>query len=66
MELIITLLVLGAILMFLETILPGMVSGIIGFLCLLAAVVVGYHELGFRTGNLILSGVLVGLGIGAW
>jgi membrane-bound ClpP family serine protease len=66
MGIIITLLVLGAILMFLETILPGMVSGSIGFLCLAAAVVLGYHEFGLRTGNLILAGVSAGLVIGVF
>ncbi len=52
--------------MLLETILPGMIAGIIGFLCLVAAVVLGYQEFGFRTGNLILGGVLVGLGMGVF
>jgi len=64
MALIITLLILGAVLLFLETLLPGMIAGIIGFLCLLAAVVLGYQDFGFQTGTLLLLGVLVGLGIG--
>lgn len=68
MTLIITLLVAGAILMFLETLLPGMVTGIVGFLCLVAAVLIAYQELGLRTGNLVLGGVVVGLvlGVFAW
>lgn len=66
MALIITLLILGAVLMFLETLLPGMIAGIIGFLCLLAAVILGYKDFGFQTGNLILLGVLVGLAIGTF
>lgn len=66
MALIITLLILGAILLFLETLLPGMVAGIIGFLCLLAAVILGYRDFGYQTGSLILAGVLVGLLIGTW
>ena len=66
MALIITLLVVGAILMFLEILLPGMVAGIIGFLCLLAAVILGYRDFGFQTGNLILGVVLVGLVIGVF
>jgi membrane-bound serine protease (ClpP class) len=66
MTLIITLLVLGAVLMFLETLLPGMVTGIIGFLCLVAAVILGYQEFGFRTGNLVLGGVVVGLALGVF
>lgn len=68
MTLIIILLVLGAVLMFLETFLPGLIAGIVGFLCWVAAVVVGYVEFGFRTGNLILGGVLAGsvLGVFCW
>jgi membrane-bound serine protease (ClpP class) len=64
MALIITLLVLGAVLMFLETILPGMIAGSVGLLCLVAAVVLGYQDFGVQSGNLILGGVLVGLVIG--
>ena len=66
MALIITLVILGAILLFLETLLPGMIAGLIGFLCLMAAVVLGYRDFGYQTGSLILAGVLVGLLIGAW
>lgn len=66
MTLIITLLVLGAVLIFLETLLPGLVTGIIGFLCLVAAVIFGYQEFGFRTGNFILFGVVVGLALGVF
>ena len=66
MTLIITLLILGAILLFLETLLPGMIAGIIGFLCLMAAVILGYRDFGYQTGSLILAGVLVGLVIGTW
>ena len=66
MTLIITLLVLGAVLMFLETLLPGMVSGIVGFMCLVAAVIVAYQEFDVRTGNVVLSGVVVGLALGVF
>lgn len=66
MTLIITLLVLGAVLIFIETLLPGMVTGIIGFLCLVAAVFLGYREFGFRTGNLVLGGVVAGLALGVF
>jgi membrane-bound ClpP family serine protease len=66
MALIITLLVLGAILLFLETLLPGLIAGILGFLCLVAAVILGYRDFGYQTGTLILAGVLVGLLIGTW
>ncbi|MCX6914921.1 MAG: hypothetical protein NT167_18025 [Verrucomicrobia bacterium] len=66
MTLIITLLIVGAILLFLEPLLPGMIAGIIGFLCLMAAVMLGYRDFGYQTGSLILAGVLVGLVIGTW
>ena len=66
MALIITLLILGAVLMFLETLLPGLIAGIIGFICLVAAVILGYSDYGYQTGTLILAGVIVGLIIGTW
>lgn len=68
MTLIIILLVVGAVLMFIETVLPGLVSGILGLLCWVAAVTLSYTQFGFHTGNLVLSGVLVGLvaGVFCW
>jgi membrane-bound serine protease (ClpP class) len=66
MTLIIVLLVLGAILIFLETFLPGLVTGILGFLCWVAAVILSYRDLGLQTGNIVLGGVLLGLIIGAF
>jgi len=64
MAAVIILLVLGAVLLLLETVLPGLIAGIVGFCCLVAGVVVGYVEFGARLGNLILLGVLVGLVVG--
>jgi membrane-bound serine protease (ClpP class) len=66
MALIITLLILGAVLVFLETLLPGLVAGTIGFVLIMAAVVLGYRDLGFQGGNIILSIVLVGAVLGLW
>lgn len=66
MALIIALLVLGAVLLFLETLLPGLVAGILGFLCLVAAVVLGYQNYGYQTGTLLLAGVIAGLLAGVW
>ena len=68
MALIITLLILGAVLLFLETLLPGLIAGIIGFICLMAAVILGYRDFGFQTGNIILAIVLAGLvsGVFVW
>jgi len=66
MALIITLLILGAVLLFLETLLPGLIAGTTGVLCLMAAVILGYRGFGYQTGSLILAGVLVGLLMGTW
>lgn len=64
MELVITLLVVGAILLLLETVLPGMVAGIIGGCCLVVGVILGYMEFGAQTGTWILCGVVVGVIVG--
>jgi len=64
METVVTLILVGAALLLLETVLPGMVAGILGILCLVAGVVVGYASFGVRTGNLILLAVGTGLVIG--
>lgn len=52
--------------MFLETLLPGLIAGIVGFICLVAAVVLGYQDYGYQTGTLILAGVVAGLIVGTW
>lgn len=64
MVLVVTLLLVGAILLLAETVLPGMVAGVLGALCLIAGVVVGYQEFGAAIGSWILLGTLVGLLIG--
>lgn len=64
MTVIIILLAIGALLLFLEILLPGMVVGIVGLICLGAAVVLGYRDFGSGGGNLVLGIVLVGLIIG--
>lgn len=66
MAVILILLLLGAALMFLEVFLPGMIAGIAGFVCLVAAVVVGYTEFGFVTGNYVLGAVVLGLALGTF
>jgi membrane-bound ClpP family serine protease len=66
MTLIIVLLAVGAILMFLEVFLPGLVAGTLGFLCWVAAVILSYRDFGLQTGNLMLGGVLAGLVIGVF
>jgi len=64
MELVITLFVVGAILLILETVLPGMIAGAIGLLCVIAAVVQSYVAFGPQTGTAVLFGTLVVLTIG--
>ncbi len=58
MELVLTLLIAGILLLVLETVLPGLIAGIIGFCCLIAGVVVAYG-LGTETGSVVLIGVVV-------
>ncbi|MDQ6632576.1 MAG: hypothetical protein M3Y82_12620 [Verrucomicrobiota bacterium] len=66
MELVVALLVAGAILMLLETVLPGLIAGIVGFGCLVGGVVISYNRFGFQTGNSVLAAVLVGLIVGTF
>ncbi len=61
MATVVTLILVGAALLLLETILPGMIAGIIGFGCLVAGVVMGYLNFEPRTANLILLLVVLGL-----
>lgn len=60
-----TLILAGAILIFLESVLPGLIAGILGLLCLIAAVIVGYAQLGMRIGNFILLGIGASSVVGA-
>jgi membrane-bound serine protease (ClpP class) len=64
MWLVLTLVLVGAALLLLETILPGMVAGILGICCLIAGVVLAYSNYGMRTGNWVLVGVALGLVLG--
>lgn len=68
MELVVTLLVVGAILLLLETILPGMVAGIVGGCCLIAGVALGFVRLGAVAGTWILAGTVLGViaGFAIW
>jgi membrane-bound serine protease (ClpP class) len=61
---IVTLLLVGAALLLLETVLPGMIAGLVGLGCLIAGVVIAYTDFGLRTGNLVLIIVIVGVVIG--
>jgi len=55
------LLVIGVVLLLLETVLPGMVAGVVGFLCIVGGVVLAYTRFGASVGNRVLFGVILGL-----
>jgi len=61
MELVITLLLLGGVLLLLETVLPGMIAGLVGAGCVVAGVILGYVEFGAQTGTWLLVGVSTAL-----
>ena len=65
MATVVTLILVGAALLLLETVLPGMIAGIAGFGCLVAGVVVAYLNFDARTANLVFLAVVVGLVAGA-
>src|SRR5215212_1913086 len=64
MEWVVTLLVAGAVLLLLETILPGMIAGLLGLLCLVAGVIQSFVVFGPQTGSYVLVGVVVVLIVG--
>ena len=64
MEWVITLLVAGAVLLLLETILPGMIAGVVGLLCIVAGVVVAFVTFGSQQGSYVLVGVFLALVVG--
>ncbi len=66
MELVITLLVVGVILLVLETLLPGMIAGVIGLLCLAAGVITSFVTFGPQTGFYVFAGVTVAVIVGTF
>src|SRR5262245_36485879 len=65
MATVVTLLLVGAVLLLLETVLPGMIAGLIGFACLVAGVVLAYLNFDRSTANIVLLVVVVGVIAGA-
>lgn len=65
---VLTLILVGAALLLVETLLPGLIAGILGVLCLAGGVVLSYWSFGPDRGNWVLLGVVVGLvaGTGVW
>ena len=58
METVVLLLIAGLVLMLVETVLPGMIAGVVGFGCMVAGVVISYNRFGPRTGSVVLLTVL--------
>ena len=61
MDIVVALIVAGTVLLLLETVLPGLIAGILGALCLTAGIAAGYANFGATTGTWILCGVGAGL-----
>lgn len=59
MTTVVLLIIVGAVLLLLETLLPGMVAGVVGFGCLVGGVALGYIRFGVETGNVVLLAVFV-------
>ena len=64
MATVVTLILVGTCLLLLETVLPGMIAGIIGFACLIAGVVMAYLNFDTATANVVLLVVLLGVIVG--
>jgi len=65
MATVVTLVLVGAALLLLETVLPGMIAGLIGFACLVAGVVMAYLNFEAPTANIVLLVVVVGVVAGS-
>lgn len=64
MATVVILLIAGALLIALETILPGLIAGIIGFCCIGAGLALAYLRFDFQTANTILAIVMIAAVIG--
>jgi membrane-bound serine protease (ClpP class) len=61
MATVVTLILVGAALLLLETVLPGMIAGLIGLGCLGAGIALAYMRFDTRTGNMVVLSVVAGL-----
>jgi membrane-bound serine protease (ClpP class) len=64
MVVIVTLLVIGLLLLVSEIFLPGMIAGLVGFICLGLGVAFSFRDLGPTQGGIVLLGVTVVLVVG--
>jgi hypothetical protein len=65
MATVVTLLVAGALLILLETVLPGLIAGVAGFACVSVGVGLAYARFDLQTANIILLVVLIAAVVGA-
>jgi membrane-bound serine protease (ClpP class) len=68
MSIVITLIVVGSLLIFAEIFLPGMIAGMFGAVCLLAAILFGYQQFELPTAHYLAFGIffLAGVEVVAW
>ncbi len=68
MGVVVFLLLAGLLLLALETVLPGLVAGILGVCCMIAGVVVAYAQLGVPAGNvtLVIVAAILVCGAALW
>jgi membrane-bound serine protease (ClpP class) len=59
MATVVALLIAGALLILLETILPGLVAGILGFVCVCIGVALSYNRFDLQTANTVLVAVMI-------
>ena len=64
MATVIALLIAGFLLILLETVLPGLIAGVIGFACVLTGVAMSYARFDLQTANTILAIVMVAAFVG--
>ena len=64
MATVVILLVAGTLLILLETVLPGLIAGIIGFCCIGIGLALAYMRFDFQTANTILMIVMAGAAVG--
>jgi membrane-bound ClpP family serine protease len=57
MAMVVTLILAGMVLLFLETVLPGMIAGLAGLACMAAAIFKAYSDFGAATGTWVLLSV---------
>ena len=61
METVVTLLLVGAVLLLMEIVLPGMIAGLIGIGCVIAGVIVSFVKFGADVAGLVALGSLIAI-----